>query len=895
MALPDESMQRNFLEGFIKDAYSYNYDVCVFTMYQKFHNSTEKRNIGESNIFELINYDLFDGIVILSETILIPGFIEPLHKRIKEVYDKPVLVVDKESLFFDSVMMDHYSPMKKIVDHLIEHHGYKDIAYIGGKEGHPHSIQRCNAFVDSMNEHNIPVRSKWVYHGNFWYDSAEKFADILLKDRKHLPRAIVCANDIMAIGIASMFAENGIRIPEDVAITGYDSIEAGRTSPSPLTSADAPFRECGEYCIRRIHNAINGKMIGDFKSDAPFFTGGSCGCKHEIEMVPKTLRSAWKTPNSSGSLFSDFDHMIEDLMSKKNIVDFLKVIDRYSHQVKPFASLDFCFNEELLYDDPFAGDKVNVTGYSDVVCNALSFEGDRSFIDFGHKFDTSKITPRLYEERPYPTTFFFNPIFSEDRCFGYTVLSYGEDIQIYDQRFRIWMRDVMQGLEAFYRQRYMLALIERMKLDQIRDSLTGLYNYDGFLKDAKEIFFDDTSDKVVSIIAMDIKNMHQINEVYGHNAGERAIKIVAQFLSNSLNENEISCRMFNDEFIVGLYDDEALTRSTEIVEDINDRLTKYHLIVNSDYALGVHYSILTGTPSEIDELEILVNQSVSIKNHKKIKSRAGNTGETAVIMDEIKRNQVVNNILNKNLLTYHYQPIVNVKDGSIYAYEALMRCEVENISPYNIISSATYLNRLSDIEKYTLLNVTSDVEENLDNFGDAKVFINSLPGIQLSDSDEKEFAQRVMENEGRFVIEYTEESQLDDSLLQIIKNKYNRYGCSTAIDDYGTGYSNVNNLLRYAPQYVKIDRSLITDIQLNPQKQHLVRSMINFAHNNDILILAEGVETEAELSECIRLGVDLIQGYYTGRPQRDPIGEIDPEIIKQIRQARMKDEIWGSF
>jgi len=103
-----------------------------------------------------------------------------------------------------------------------------------------------------------------------------------------------------------------------------------------------------------------------------------------------------------------------------------------------------------------------------------------------------------------------------------------------------------------------------------------------------------------------------------------------------------------------------------------------------------------------------------------------------------------------------------------------------------------------------------------------------------------------------------------------------------AIDDYGTGYSNVSNLLRYMPDFVKIDRSLLSDIHEYTQKQHFVREIIDFCHDNGIKALAEGVETSDELRTVIHLGADLIQGYYTARPSASLIGEIDKKIRGEI-------------
>lgn len=886
----DESTQKKFLAGFISKAYEYDYDVCIFTMHQKYQ-ETEKRNIGDSNIYNLVNYSSFDAIIFLADMILSPGVSDRIHREIKEKYTGPVLVVDQVSECFESVIMDHYTPVYEIVKHMIDVHGYKDIAFLGGKEGHPHSVQRLNAFLDCMRDRNVPVKDKWIYHGNYWYDGAEAFVDYITS-LDEMPRAIVCANDISAIGAAAKLNELGYRIPEDIAITGYDSVEQGRTSPKPLTSAEIPSYECGEYCARWVYSKFNNESIEQFICNPTLFVGSSCGCNFEVDLVPKMIRSQWRTQQSAKSMFSDFNHMLEDLMSQDRLSSFLRMIQSYSYQIMPFNSFDICLNDGFLSPDSFIGEKAIRNGYTENMYCVLSCTEEKGTVDFRRRFPTVDLIPALNEERDYPTTYIFNPIYSDDRCYGYTVLNYGQQVNFYDSSFRVWMRDIMQGFEAFYRQGYMLELIEKVKADQVRDTLTGLYNYEGFLRNMREVLNNlDGENEKIGVLTIDIKGIHQINELYGREAGERAINAVGGIIQSSILDTEYCCRLSNDEFLVALIESDPEARLKEILRIIETRVSNFQLIDDSDYKLKIHNSIIVGDGSEDIKLEALINQAISIKNHKKV-SATKSEKKTSDVMDELKCNQIVMDILNKNLFTYHYQPIINAHDGSIYAYEALMRSENNAVSPFQIIKSATYLNRLNDIERYTLLNVTNDVASNIEKFGDAKVFINSLPGVEIPEADEREFEARLVENDGRFVIEFTEESELDDKQLNNLKNKYDRYGCRIAVDDFGAGYSNVNNLLRYMPQYVKIDRMLIMKIQNNPQKQHFVRSIIDFAHDNGIRALAEGVETGDELIECLRLGVDLIQGYYTGRPQRVPISEIDPEIKSQIESFRKQNIDW---
>ena len=196
-------------------------------------------------------------------------------------------------------------------------------------------------------------------------------------------------------------------------------------------------------------------------------------------------------------------------------------------------------------------------------------------------------------------------------------------------------------------------------------------------------------------------------------------------------------------------------------------------------------------------------------------------------MEDLK---LVENILDGNLLTYHFQPIVSVTDGSIYSYEALMRSKTEKkISPLDIIKYAGLMNRLVDVEKATFMNVLSIIESHSELFEGKKVFINSIPGIKISEEDVKWVSKHLEKVAETVVVELTEEAELGDSELQAIQDFLRNLGIQMALDDYGTGYSNVSNLLRYMPDYVKIDRSLLSEIQNKTQKQHFVRRLSNSA------------------------------------------------------------------
>ncbi len=266
---------------------------------------------------------------------------------------------------------------------------------------------------------------------------------------------------------------------------------------------------------------------------------------------------------------------------------------------------------------------------------------------------------------------------------------------------------------------------------------------------------------------------------------------------------------------------------------------------------------------------------------------------------EITELKEANRIIDNNLFSYHFQPIVSVATGEIFSYEALMRPQSDILkSPLQIIEYADMRNRLNDIERATLFNILGILEKDPDILHGRKVFINSIPGTVLPEPERSKVDELLTRHNDVAVIEITEKSELDEGDYREFKKRLESIGVQTAIDDYGTGYSNVQNLLRYMPDYVKIDRSLLSGMQNDSKKKHFVREIIDFCHSNKILALAEGVETSEELRAVILLGADLIQGFYTAKPAAKPMDMIPFDIREEIknylheRQAGVESQVY---
>ena len=280
LAQADEYYQAQFVEGFIGKAFEHNSDVLVFGSYLKYQNNLG-RETGETSIFTLVPFETFDAVAVMADTLQSPGLADSLEEMIHERCKCPVVFIDKDSKYFPSIFPNHYGAVRKLIDHLIEDHGYTDIAYLTGKAWHHYSKERLQAFMDSMREHGLAVGRDRVFYGDFWYTSGESLGDRLLKKGGNLPQAIACANDCMAIGLCKALEAGGVRVPEAVAVASYDSTEEGRYSPKPVTSVKIPSKALGSYAVDLLFDALEGRETGPFEDYGEFFCGRTCGCGEE--------------------------------------------------------------------------------------------------------------------------------------------------------------------------------------------------------------------------------------------------------------------------------------------------------------------------------------------------------------------------------------------------------------------------------------------------------------------------------------------------------------------------------------------------------------------------------------------------------------------------------------
>jgi EAL domain-containing protein (putative c-di-GMP-specific phosphodiesterase class I) len=244
-------------------------------------------------------------------------------------------------------------------------------------------------------------------------------------------------------------------------------------------------------------------------------------------------------------------------------------------------------------------------------------------------------------------------------------------------------------------------------------------------------------------------------------------------------------------------------------------------------------------------------------------------GEIAV---RIQNYKIVDMIQSTDFTSF-FQPIISLKDDRVFAYESLLRDPKGRISPgdlFEVAHNAGMHSLLDQKARETAIRTRSaKIQDGI------KSFINFLPStIYNPEFCLKHTFHNVKKynvNPDDLVFEVVEtEKIIDIDHLKEIFRVYKREGIQVALDDFGSGHSTLDVLIRLVPDYVKVDRSKIMYCDQDAENQEYLRELVRISKELDIAVLAEGIERQEELAFCRDIGMNLAQGYFLGRPQSEP-------------------------
>ncbi len=419
------------------------------------------------------------------------------------------------------------------------------------------------------------------------------------------------------------------------------------------------------------------------------------------------------------------------------------------------------------------------------------------------------------------------------------------------------------------------SVLEKEKLlrDRDYDALTGLFNRGAFAREMKYLIDEGhCSNGLLSI--WDLDSLKYTNDTYGHEIGDKYICTLSDLLKRSMPKNSVSARLAGDEFTMFLYDEpkEKLIATLKAIHNelMSETLTLPDgLELSMSASAGMSFYMEDGT-NYPDLLKYADFAMYEVKKSSKGSIKAFD--KEAYLHDYILVQGAgeLDRLIRHEAIKYVYQPIYSLSNGSIFAYEALIRPISDMLrKPEELLRVAEAQAKLDKIERITWFHALKSFFDQVRSDDNARIFINSIPNQLLSDEEWTMIENMYGNRLSRVVMEITENTKSVTSIDSKKRAFCSRWNIPIALDDYGSGYSNSDMLMASDFHFVKLDMTLIRDIHKNPSTQTLVRGMISYCHDNFIRVIAEGIESVEEYNTAKALGADFGQGFYLAKPSSD--------------------------
>lgn len=424
------------------------------------------------------------------------------------------------------------------------------------------------------------------------------------------------------------------------------------------------------------------------------------------------------------------------------------------------------------------------------------------------------------------------------------------------------------------------------------DSMTHLYNRKAFKREVNQKILNHPNEVGVMIFS-DLDNLKYINDTFGHETGDRLILRASEMFGQFSSLGGIVSRISGDEFAIYLH---GYSSKEEAMQVVNSQFKKFEL-----YSLkspdGVSHRIRSSSGlAWYPEHSTNVTDLLKLSDFAMYEAKHNQKGVLYEFNPEaykskaflLDNREAIHRLIDERLIHFHYQPIVSLQTGNIYAYECLMRSSMSEFkTPSEILSVATSQSQLAQLERLVFQVAFESIEQQLDVIGQAQIFINSIPSHLLGFKEFQNFKKKYRSFFSQVVIEVTERES--NTLYNVNErlNSLRKLGLRFAIDDFGNGYSSEVRFLSVNPDILKIDMMLIKGISGDIDKQKLVENLISFCHSKNIMLIAEGVENKNDLAKIIEMGVDFVQGYYIGKPTL-AIEKISPKVKAEILQLHLQ-------
>lgn len=427
---------------------------------------------------------------------------------------------------------------------------------------------------------------------------------------------------------------------------------------------------------------------------------------------------------------------------------------------------------------------------------------------------------------------------------------------------------------------------ELLRRNALYDPLTGLPNRILLMDRIEQALQHLKRDQnyLFAVLFLDLDRFKLINDTLGHEIGDKVLIACGKKFSQSVRSGDTVARLGGDEFIILLQDLNSKEEAIQIAERILDCLNLPILVQEKQLFITVSIGIAFSSRKIVHPTEILSNADLAMYDAKHLGKACYRIFEPALHQRTTRKLEVekmelevaLSEALKHKQFILYYQPIFSLITSNLVGFEALVRWQHPEkglIAPDKFIPIAEETGLIIPLSEWILTEACRQMkawQEHFENAGSLRVSVN-VSGRQLIESNSVEKIDEIIAatglNGNNLKLEITESLLMENrkSFGYFLK-QMKRRGIQLSIDDFGTGYSSLSYLHRLPFDTVKIDRSFITNISIEEDSVNIVQAIITLAHQLNIDVIAEGIETEQQCQILQGLGCEFGQGYLFARP-----------------------------
>ncbi|TVM00600.1 MAG: diguanylate cyclase [Candidatus Brocadia sp. WS118] len=438
-------------------------------------------------------------------------------------------------------------------------------------------------------------------------------------------------------------------------------------------------------------------------------------------------------------------------------------------------------------------------------------------------------------------------------------------------------------------------LIDQLRYNAFHDPLTNLPNRNLFMARLERLLERSRRDRnsAFSVLFLDLDRFKVVNDSLGHQSGDKLLISIAQKLRECLRKSDTVARFGGDEFAILLDDVDDHFNAKFVAERILETLKDPFIL--DGHKIVVSASIGIVLKGEFyHRPEDILRDADTVMYRAKVLGKARyaifNLEMHANAMNFLQLETDLRHAIERSELVLHYQPIVSLKTTEIVAVESLVRWQHPQrglILPDEFIPLAEETREIDRVGYWVIQEACAQNKVWHDmGFSNITVTVN-ISLLQFRRKELPEQIGAIIKNTGlpadAFELEITESTVMESKglVLEIFK-ELNKMKIHLMMDDFGIGFSSINSLKHLPFSTLKIDRSLILDIDTNPDASAIVKSIIDMAHTLKIKVIAEGVETQGQLELLRSYNCDYAQGYLLYSPMRAE------EVTNLLRQKNKK-------